>query len=474
VRSHVRNHRKQLDANRRNGVEFFAAQPFAARQFPARERPTQAMSTGVSARLRKSVVSALVFVIGCRVPEVPLMQVLHQRLGDALARGELESVPRCADELEGAGDVRGARLARITLAERLHDSALLPDVGSESDSPQLSGALALAIYSTRGLLAAASQLRSACQNEARPPLRSLSCALAEQARLAEGRSLLEVGAPGSANVALFEGAPVPIVKASINGSAEELFVIDTGAANSVLSKSFCERARIPFDTRVQRQALDGAGNAVVLYPALVDRLQLEDFTLQNVPMFVMALPPELPIAGIIQPLDTFRHHSVDIDMRRHRMRLIPGDEAEQQRWTSSWGSPTESTPLIWMGTNVFIKARVDGLSGWFMFDTGASDNLVDRETARRLGHERNEAGPSESIVAAGASSTYGTISALLGVGAVAEPAEFSVRLEWTADPEQLFPLRRTGTIGSAWLRGRRIFLPRDGRSILFASYDSSH
>lgn len=421
--------------------------------------------------------TALVVASGCRTPQAKHAAALRDELGEALRNGQFEDAARLTEELEQAGDEVSATLARITLAERLHDPALLPR-SLPSSLPEdvladAAGALALATYSTQGLSVAEKQLTAACEGEARPAIRSRSCVLVAQLRRAGGRPLLSARGSSRASVELLPEVPIPIIRASINGTAEERFVIDTGAASSVLSRRFCERANIDFDTETPRQMSNGAGNPVSSYPTVVDRLEIGDIAIYNVPVFVVDLPEELPIAGVIAPLDTFRDQSVELDMRGRRLRLLTGAQAELKDWTSSWGVATRSTPLIWVGTQVFVEAEVDGLAGLFMFDTGAHENLVDLETARRLGHEPNATERVEPVVGVGRAATFGEFSALLAVGQSApERTSFSVQHVWPATPEQLFPLARTGTVGSAWLEARRMWLPPGGRTVVFAA--SSH
>jgi hypothetical protein len=102
-----------------------------------------------------------------------------------------------------------------------------------------------------------------------------------------------------------------------------------------------------------------------------------------------------------------------------------------------------------------------------MLDTGASDNLVDVPSARRLGHEPTKRSAPDSIVASGPSATYDGFTAPLTVGRVTTTASFLVRDEWASDPEQSLPLQRWGTVGSAWFKKRRLALPRGGRQIIF-------
>jgi predicted aspartyl protease len=390
---------------------------------------------------------------------------LRDQVRAAYAEGRFERVGALAEELEQAGDVGYATLVRATHAERLHEPALLPQPVDAEMSADESGAIALALYSVRGVSAAAPELRSACASTARAPIRTLACALAEQARVIGGRRELSVAAGGEVSVALAD-ASVPVVAASINGLTAEYFVVDTGAANSVLSKRFCDRHGIPYAANVERQALDSAGNIVRLYPAVVERLMIGALVLETVPFFVMDLPEELPLAGIIQPLDTFRHQSLELDLGRRRLQLF-GTEAEPLDWSRRWGGAISTVPLIWVGTNVLVAADVRGLAGWFMLDTGASDNLVDVPSARRLGHEPTRLSAPDSIVASGPSATYEGFAAPLTVGRVSAAVSFLVRDEWASDPEQLFPLQRWGTVGSAWFQKRRLALPRGGRQIVF-------
>ena len=432
------------------------------------------MTAGSLERLSSLCAAALLVLVACRAPQAKQAAALRDELGGALRNGHFEDAARLTEELEQAGDEVSATLARITLAERLHDPALLPRRLPESLPEDMladaAGALALATYSTQGLSVASKRLTAACESEARAAIRSLSCVLAAQVRVAAGRPLLNARGATRATVDLVPDGPVPMIQASINGMEAERFVIDTGAVSSILSRRFCERAQIDFVVETPRLVSDGAGNTLSLYPTIVDRLEIGDIALYNVPVFVMDLPAELPIAGVIAPLDTFREQSVELDMKSRRLRLLTGAQADLKDWTGSWGAAVRSTPLIWVGTQVYVEAEVDGLPGLFMFDTGADHNLVDPEVARRLGHEPNATERAEPPVGAGRRATYGQFSALLAVGqAPPERTSFSVQHAGPPAPEQLFPLARTGTVGSAWLQNRRMWLPPGGRTVVFSA-----
>src|SRR5688572_17161000 len=155
-------------------------------------------------RLFACCASALVVVSACRTPEAKHAAALRDELGEALRAGHFEDAARLTEELEQAGDEVSSTLARITLAERLHDPALLPrSLPSTLPNGMLAdaaGALALATYSTQGLSVASKQLTAACESEARPAIRSLSCVLAAQARMAAGRPLLNARGSSRASV----------------------------------------------------------------------------------------------------------------------------------------------------------------------------------------------------------------------------------------------------------------------------------
>jgi predicted aspartyl protease len=410
------------------------------------------------------IILGVLCCVACTRPPAPSTPLLPDELLEALRQGEFPRAANVAQRLRQAGALSETVVGEAVLAERAHDRALLPDLAQAPD-PRARLSIVHALYSIGGLQQAASHLEETCAHGLPAAVQALHCVLQEQAHLARGQELY-VSEAGEVSAALLPGAPVPLVTAGIDDHEPAVFIIDTGAAASVLSRSYCDREGIAYSTRVIRTAVDSAGRAVSLYPAVVDRVQIGGLVVRNVPLFVMDFPPQLSIAGIIQPLDTWRSYSVELDGPAQLIRISRTTDLDA--WKRSVGQPVYASPLIWVGTNVFVQARVAEQAGWFLLDSGASDNSLTAEFSRRIGKEPDGDLAAESVTAAGRNQDRGRLTAAVSLGgSPARDATFSVRHGSPVDPEVLIPLERAGALGNDWLRGRRVLLAADGRSIQF-------
>jgi hypothetical protein len=392
----------------------------------------------------------------------------------AEAKGAIESANPdrallVAARMEAAGDAAGAAKVRVAVAAQRHDAAALQAVLASPAARALRGdptwraKLATALAWTVGPAAAAEEDEAVCAGPALPPTskaRRDACARAALARAARGQPRTFEGADEAA-VDLLQGPPLPIVLASVNGLRPEPFIVDTGAATSVLSKAYCDRAGIPYLAEHAHPAEDAGASPVTLYPALVGSLALGGVTVKSWTAEVIALPENFKIGGILAPQDTLRGVVSELDMRARKLRIHRSQTIEQ--WAAALGEPASSFEPVWDTGNLYVHARVgDGVEGLLNFDTGAAGSLLHLGVAKKLGYVPTGE-VKEGLSAGGKHRVFAPFEALLSVAGSAP-----VRARFVpVDRSPRAGIARMGNLGLPWLTGRRMAISPDGRRILF-------
>lgn len=406
-------------------------------------------------------------------PAPPPAQPDPSKLLAELSAGDFEEAERTIAEFTRLGDRRHALLGELLLAARHHDAKRLEAVANSSqvhllrEVPRFHASLALALYWTVDVRRAAGELAAVCASAALPPddvALAKACALAAQARLIGDKPLWEVEGPAEGSVDFLQGKSIPIILASVNGLKPEYFIVDTGAATSVLSKAYCDRAAISYLADHPMVSRDGGGNEVRLYPAVVDRLEVGGIVVRNFTAHVIDLPPNFKIGGILSPQDTFRTLSAELDMRKNQLRL---HRSSAEAWKAAAGEPTHSTPLFWDDGNVLVKASVEGsVAKYFLFDTGAGANFISLDLAQALGKSPPKDGL-ETATAGGSAKVFQGFEANFAVGESPPVRTQLMMKDRSVNPHDIAPLATSGYVGTPWMSGRRLFLPAGGRSLLF-------
>lgn len=166
-------------------------------------------------------------------------------------------------------------------------------------------------------------------------------------------------APASSRVAFLAQDPLPLVPVRINGLEDALFLLDTGAWDTVLDHKLARRARIPRGwTDAARFA---GGRAADIEYCRLDGLQLGAVEIADLPVQVMAL--DAALAGFFDPhgvdgvlgLGVLRHFVVEIDQAAGELRLsrhADAVEAETPCWFGTgrqllaWGG-IHHQPNLW-------------------------------------------------------------------------------------------------------------------------------
>lgn len=196
---------------------------------------------------------------------------------------------------------------------------------------------------------------------------------AEPYRLSEG--------PAATRIAFLAHDPLPLVPVRINGLEDALFLLDTGAWDTVLDHRLARHARVPRGWT--DEASFAGGRAACIEYCRLDGLQIGGVEIADLPVQVMAL--DAALAGFFDPhgvdgvlgLGVLRHFAVEVDMAAGELRL-----------SRRAGAASAETPC-WFGTGRQLLAWGDihhQPNLWFI-DTGMMgfDCLLPQSTAAAVG-----------------------------------------------------------------------------------------
>ncbi len=365
---------------------------------------------------------------------------------------------RTALELVGDSSDPIAILARMTVASRERDAAAVSSLAAGADigDPGLRLALARLLHRSCGLAAAASEYEAVCASGDAEQARRACGEAAFAARTREVEPLL-VEAVHDDGAPLVEGHVLPIAFASIAGLPEEPVIVDTGAPDTLLSRRYCENAGIDVDWSTPGVALEGGGREIEIAGLVLESLSFAGARVLRPRVHVAAFPPELGVAAILSPLDTFPGTSVELDLRSRRIRL--GDD-------EPWDDPAVTAPLLWDGGVPFISGAAAGEEGWFLLDSGAGASFVTTAVAQRIA--ASTATTVTSLAAGGPTELRHLGRHDVSFGGTDPTVDDLYVKERPVDRYEFGALRPAGYAGATWLAGRRLRIGADRRHATIA------
>jgi predicted aspartyl protease len=176
-----------------------------------------------------------------------------------------------------------------------------------------------------------------------------------------------------------------VVPAGINGQWVRL-VVDSGAERTTISNAVAERLGLPHDPRYQTRSL-GIGGQTVSNDVTVHRLVLGGvhFPVDRVAVgqFNLESPHGLHADGLLGA-DILLAFDTDIDVPNGQLTLYRARQCPLSG--PPWQEPaTEITGVKARKDRLLLPFELDGTSGLAILDTGAGQNLIGLDMARRLG-----------------------------------------------------------------------------------------
>ena len=171
----------------------------------------------------------------------------------------------------------------------------------------------------------------------------------------------------------------------INGAGPFVFVIDTGAGVSLISRNVAAQARLPV-TKSRRTLVGGLSTSPI---ASDEETRVSSFTLgqrnNNVPgSFTAAVVANLPgsIDGILDPTDVFRPYGYSVDIPNQELRVFD-TSAQRLRVTDV---PKDGAVVRWMreagSDRPFVRLSDGRLA---LIDTGSTLGFAVNEPGRVAG-----------------------------------------------------------------------------------------
>jgi hypothetical protein len=253
-----------------------------------------------------------------------------------------------------------------------------------------------------------------------------------------------------------------VVPAGINGKWVKL-VVDSGAERTTISDATAERLGLPHDARFRTRSL-GIGGATVTSDVTLDRLVLGGvhFPVDRIAVgtFKLKSPRGLNADGLLGA-DILLAFDMDIDVPGGKLTLYHARTCPEAG--PPWQEPAvEITGVRARKDRLLLPFELDGLAGMAILDTGAGQNVIGADMARRLGLNeqvmatdpkvrQHGVGPEESV---GFMHRFG----LLRIGPTVQTRPLiAVQLAEVGIGDAL--------IGEPFLQGRRVWLSFRNRQV---------
>jgi predicted aspartyl protease len=386
----------------------------------------------------------------------------------SLSLGCLSEAERLVYELQQVGRVREATVGRLIISSRRRDRQEVLRIAGSKEAELLRKdrkyhrLLALSLYWVVGMTEARDELIRLCRT-AGPRDQDRECGLAEFVSEIGSEDLLVTSSHRPTDIPFFPGKQLPIILAGVNQLSPSYFIVDTGAPTSVLSETYCKRAGIGYSRAYYRSARDSSGRRLRLYFDLISEITVGRTVIRRCPLAIARFSPNLKVAGILSPFDTFRNFDVELDFKRKCLRLLDPSRAMKPTRIDR----LDYASLLWDDGAPFVRAKIDNVEGLFLVDTGAGANICTPFFARLLGHSIKRREVIMSTTFSGKARVLRGFEASLQVGESCDPdTEFYIKSRGR-DTSAIAPLECDGYLGLTWMAGRRLVLPRGGSRMMF-------
>lgn len=381
---------------------------------------------------------------------------MRAHLSTALA---LSCLTACATKGTGPSASAPPRdpLGEVREAATRRDLARLRQLEAQATDAKVGAELGRALYWTGGVAEAKAQLSATCA-DARLPAesrdRSGACAMLAFDALSLGQPLnrLVTGGQGS----FLDRQKLFIAMVSVGGFPAEPFIVDTGAPMTVISKRYADRVKLPYREDLAARSSDAAGNVVRLHPTVLGTVKWGEIEIKVVPAYVLELPENFKVGGILSPQDILRGTAFEFDGPARAVRTVEG----------AWLEHTREAPLRWNGGNFFVETQAATLPPLsFLLDSGAGANGVCEEALRQHGVRLDGGAEASSATAAGSVRVRTGIDAPFSVAG--EPSRIDSLFVTRCPVGEGDAVMKSGYVGAPWFWSRRVFFPVDRRSVFF-------
>ncbi|MBX7116759.1 MAG: retroviral-like aspartic protease family protein [Myxococcaceae bacterium] len=360
----------------------------------------------------------------------------------------------------------------VTLIRQIREAARTRDVEKLealittcADDAKLTAELGRSLYWAAGLREAKALLRVTCHDtrlSSESHERSGACALLAFDAMADGKPLNQLRAGGRGP--FLDKQKLFIAMVAVNGNPAEPFIVDTGAPMTVISKRYADRVKLPYRTDVADRSTDAAGNSVVLNPILLQTLKWGEVELETAPAWVLELPENFKVGGILSPQDVLRGTAFEFDgparaIQTHGVQDVP-------TWSKATGVPTHLATLQWNGGNFYVFTQAADLPALpFLLDSGAGGNGVCAEPLAKRGKTLDGGTVVSSSTAAGSNQVRTGLEGNFQVEA--EPTRQSTLFVSACPQDADSVIQKSGYVGAPWFWSRRVFFPVERRTIAF-------
>ena len=193
----------------------------------------------------------------------------------------------------------------------------------------------------------------------------------------------------------------PLVHAGING-ADGLFIADSGAFYSTLTKSAAEQHKLPLQNAPVYFGMSGVGGEAHTLLTIVRTFTIFGQPIPNVDFFVVDQGLDPGVAGVIGQ-NVFRLGDVEYDLAHNVIRIMRADGCKNTPlayWAAAESKPfsvIEIDAPTRLAPHTTGVAYVNGIQIRVLFDTGAEHSVLTLDAAKRAGVTSESAG----VVAAG-------------------------------------------------------------------------
>lgn len=253
---------------------------------------------------------------------------------------------------------------------------------------------------------------------------------------------------GPAVVKFLQTDPLPMVDVRVNGH-DAHFLIDTGAPNVVLDATFAHSLGIA--TSAAGQGTFAGGEHAATSKAVVERLDLGNWQIANVPATVLPLPHDMGADGILGAA-LFTHFLTTLDYRAGL--LVLNDRGASTTFEHDAAVRGDAIVPMWLVGDhfIFVQGRAaSGPVGLFNVDTGGTFGIQLTKAGLDAANISVDSAHPQTGVGGGGTVTSLPFTTSLTIGTCTVKDLHGVYFP-SGDQYGIFPFTVTGTVSHQFFR----------------------